>query len=205
MSPAPKIQASLKAQWTALMEQIPRAQKLLLISVGIATAAGAAGAAAVHKPWSAKRALLLSRQKTGQEKSALLSTLQRQAEHLERQKKNVLLQGGTSVLIGEVTRLASKAGLRIESVMPKTEVTFGPFTKLQIEVEATSNLQNLLGFLSGVERHEPLLKIDRMEVGEIPKQEAADSAEAGSAPGSVPSRDLQRMTFLISAFAQVTG
>lgn len=202
MSPAAKSPPSLKAQFSALSEHIPRSQKLLLITLGIAAVAGTLGAAAIQKPWLEQRRLLQNRQRQEQERSTLLSTLQRQAGQLEKQKKAVLLQSGTSILISEVTRIASRSGLRIESVMPKTEVDFGPFTKIQIEVEGTSNLQSLLSFLSDLGRHEPLLKVDRMEIEGILTEEPVRAGERGEESVALPSRDHQRITLLISAFSQ---
>jgi len=202
MSPAAKNVGSLKTQFSTLSEQIPRMQKLLIITLGIAVLTGAGGMAAIQKPWLEQRRLLLDRRKQEQEKSTLLSAIQRQAGQLEKQKKTVLLQGGTSILISEVSRLASKSSLQIESVMPKTEVNFGPFTQFQIEVEATSNLQGLLSFLSALERHEPLLKIDRLEAGEILSEETARPSEADGESAPLPSHERQRTTLLISAFSQ---
>ncbi len=202
MSPAAKNAGSLKTQFSALSEQIPRMQKLLIMTLGIAVLTGAGGMVAIQKPWLEQRRLLLDRRKQEQERSALLAAIQRQAGQLEKQKQTVLLQGGTSILISEVSRLASKSGLQIESVMPKAEVHFGPFTKFQIEVEATSNLQGLLNFLSALERHEPLLKVDRLEAGEMLSEETTRSLGAGGESAPLPAQERQGTTLLISAFSQ---
>ena len=197
MSPK-KSQALLKAQLSSWGEHIPRSQKLLFISIGIVVLTGTLGMIAIQGPWAEKRHRLLEEQQQEQDRSTLLLTIQRQAAQLEKQKKMALLQGGASILISEISRLANKAGIQIDSVVPKTEVNFGPFTKLQIEVEATANLQKLLNFLNSLAKHEPLLKVDRLEVGEIPLEES--SHEEVSTPP--PAKENQKTTLLISAFFQ---
>ncbi|MBI3615982.1 MAG: type 4a pilus biogenesis protein PilO [Candidatus Omnitrophica bacterium] len=201
MSPS-KARGLLKSHLSSMGEQIPRSQKLLLLTIGMIVATGTAGLVFIHAPWVERRLLLLEQEKQAEERLTLASTLHRQTAELERLKKAVLLQGGTPNLISEVSRLASKAGLQIESVAPRTELNLGSFTRFQIEVEATSNLLNLLNFLGTLEQHEPLLKVDRLEIGEIP---AGESSRSEGEMLLVPSGEYQKATLVISAFSKQGG
>jgi Tfp pilus assembly protein PilO len=124
------------------------------------------GIRGIQAPWQQQRQQLERRYKEEVQRSELLSTILSQGSQLKKQEGELLLQGGLSLLTGEVMRLASKAGLQVESVGPQPEVQIGPYTRFQIQLVASSNFTDLLGFLRFLEQEGTLLEVDRLEIGE---------------------------------------
>ena len=200
---APGALQNLFSSWS---EGVSLAQKLLILTLLFLLGTLLAGFFFIHTPWQQQRRLLMDQQQQEQDRSKLLTNLHLQSKQLEKQKEKLLTQGGVLVLISEVTRLAAKAGIRIDSVTPKTEATLGAFTKSQIQVEATSNLKNLLAFLHDLEQHEPLLRVDRLELGESlssgRKETAYPTWPQQEETSVLPDTDRQKTVLWISAFSQ---
>ena len=94
----------------------------------------------------------------------LLSEIGIQRQYLESQEKAVLLQGGASTLMGEVSRLATRMNMKVESIAPQPDISWGPYRRLQVRVVATASYSDLLRFARVLERHEVLFKLDQVEI-----------------------------------------
>ncbi len=186
-------------------EQVARPQKLLILTALVLAGTVLAGFLFIQAPWQQKRRLFLEDLQQEQERSQLLSSIHLQSKQLQRQKERLLLEGGTLVLISEVTRLAAQSKIQIDSVTPQPDMALGPFTQSQILVEARSRLPQLLQFLHEVEQHEPLMKVDRLEIGEAPASSRTGplqgpSQEEGTVSSAVPEE--QKTALRVSAFTR---
>lgn len=171
-----------------LLDRISRKQLFWAITAALLGVTGMVGAFGIYEPWQQERARLGREYKEQSSRSHLYLALGQKDVQLKKQGAAVLLEGGSSVLTREVSGLASQAGLQIESVVPESEESLGPYTRLQIRVVAISRFQDLLAFLRSLERYPSLLKVDRLEVGESETPTAAS--------------DRHRITLLISAFSR---
>ena len=200
----------LAAAWLArLEERVPRGRLLWIITAILLLGAIASGAAGVYGPWQQRKHQLELRFAEEQQRSELLSTIDLQNRQIKGQEEKILLQGGPTVLTREVTRVASKTNFQIESVAPRPDLSFGPYTRYQIQVVATAHYLDVLRFLQAIERQEPLLKVEHCEVG-TPLQETRPYGSYGRA-GSAPVQPIslegsrQKVTLLISTFSRRGG
>ncbi len=198
MSPA-KLQSSVQ-NWFSFLGDVPKNQWIWLITAGITLSMVAVGFLGIQRPWQQQRRALQAQYDQEQEKTKLLSSINSKSSQLDKRKELLLLKGGTPILVSEVTRLASKTSLGIDSVIPQPETNFGPFTRLQIDVEATATFPNLLDFLNSMEQHEPLLKIDRMELSKLDSENIVPRAGSDKMPAAGPDR--HKISLSISAFSK---
>lgn len=159
------------------------------------------GVTGIQKPWQARRYQLEQRHAEEQQRFDLLSAIRIQKAQLEKYEERALLEGGASVLTSEITRLASKAGVQIESLAPESEVPLGPYTRSQIRLSATSTFPDLLKFLRSLEDHNPLLKLDQLEMGESSETSTYRTA-ATEKEAHFQETDRQKARLLISAFSR---
>ncbi len=198
--------------WASKLTQIPPEKQLWIVSFLTLSAALGIGLFGIQSPFQQRRGELESQYGKEQRRSSVLSGLSAIKGQLDKLQSALLIQGGTPALTRQVTKLASTAGVQIDSVSPQPEMTFGPYSRVQIRLLATSTYAQLLAFLQLLEGHEPLLKIDQLEVGE-PVAPAAVSRPPGavtSPPATrpfpdterAPSSDRQSIRLLIGAFSQ---
>ena len=114
-----------------------------------------------------------------------------------------MMQGGTPFLTSEISRLASKFGLEIESVVPQPDLPVGPYLRSQIRVIANATFFDLLDFLRSLEKSEPLFKVDLLEIG----TPTAGGPGRGAEKEAIPSLHFlenprQRISMLISGFSR---
>ncbi len=180
---------------SGLIERIPRAQRLWFLTAVLLSLTAFIGFSAIYTPWQQNRQRLERDCADEEARANLLMTIHRQGTKLKQQEKKILMgTGGTSTLTGQVSRIASANGIHIESVIPQNEVPFGPYTKFQIQILATSSFQELVRFLQAVEKEQPVLQIDQVSIKNL-LQESQERAEAASA-------DRQKTELLISGFAK---
>ncbi len=180
---------------SGLIEQIPRAQRLLFLSILLCAVTAGVGFSAIYTPWQRQHQELEHRYSDEEQRANLLLTINRQGRQLKRQEKELLLEtGGTSDLTGEVSRIASKSGIHIESVIPQNEIFFDPYTKFQIQILAASSFPDLVGFLQMVEKEIPILQVDQVDIMSLAQQ-----SKNGMEP--IPP-DRQKTKLLISGFAK---
>ncbi|MBI1953787.1 MAG: hypothetical protein HYS41_06670 [Candidatus Omnitrophica bacterium] len=154
------------SQLGSLFLKIPPQKQVALVSTGIVLSTLALGWFAIQKPYESQKIQgeaqiqLESKRTEVISGSALLST------ELKKIRSTLVMEGGTPALTRRVTDLASQAGVEIDSVSPLAEASFGPYTRVQIRVVAASGYAQMMDFLRLLERHEPLLKIDELKVGE---------------------------------------
>ncbi len=192
---------------SGFLEKIPRSQQILLLSVLVMSLTVLVGITAIYTPWRERRHLLEGRYREEEQRTHLLSVLHQQEGQISKQEKTFLFTGGgTPALTREVTRLASKNGVAIESVIPQNEVPFGPYKKFQVRILATSTFPDLLNFIRALEKYRPLLKIDQLELGGGPQQKGNTLPrllEKTFLEGTTTAPlNQERAKLLISAFSQ---
>ncbi len=187
-------------QW---LERIPRKQMQWGMTAGIFLLAASVGLIGIQQPWQKRRQQMGRQLQEEGERSRLLSTFNQQGSELKTKEEQLLLVGGTSVLTSEISRLASQAGLQIESVVPQPESTWEGYGRSQIQVAATATFTDLMRFLRLLERHRPALKLDRVEIGEsFPTggRRSSPAGQEGPLPG-VGISGTQKIQLVISAFS----
>lgn len=187
--------------------QIPREKQVGIVSAGILLSALTLGWLAVQQPYEGRRSLLENRIQQESKRTAILSHLASISGELLKIRSALLIQGGTPALTRQVTQLASQAGVRIESVSPQPEMTFGPYTRVQVRVVGACAYAQWVAFLRLLERHEPLLKIDELEVGER-AQVLRRAKGASGQPSQPPAKEEENLPdqpsvqWVIGAFSQ---
>lgn len=158
--------SSILSQLTEVTAHISPAQRLGLMTVGLLIFAGLIGVFSVQIPWMEKRGWIEARYAKEQQRSDILLEIQRTQGRLRESERDLLLTGGAPALTSHVSDLASKWGIQIDSVTPQGEVSIGPYVSVQLEITATSSLENLVNFLRSLENHRPFLALDRLEIGQ---------------------------------------
>ncbi len=194
------------SSFSTALEQLPQPQRMVLLTIAVFLVTGIIGVTVIYTSWQHQRTQLQRQYQEEQQRADLLSAIRGQEERLtEKEKKLLLPTGGTSVLTGEVSRLASQNGIAIDSITPQSDIAFGPYTRFQIQVLATARFQDLFQFLSALEQERPLLKIDQVEIG-APTQQTQESYRGFNRPeeGNSPPKpdDRQKTKLLISAFSR---
>ncbi len=189
---------SILSQINEAKSQINRTQQLLLVTAGILIATVGIGVTVIHLPWQEKRQSLASRYSEEKERSELLRAIQRQKAELQDLEGKFLLQGGATVLAGQISKLATQSGLQIDSVTPQPEVVVEPYTRFQIEILAIGNLANVLRFLRAIEEHRPLLWVEQLDMGESP-METVSSFMTEDEKATAKMKDRQKVRFQIGA------
>lgn len=157
---------ALKGQLNEWAGQVSHAQRVLWISVGILALTLGIGIFAIQIPWQESRKRIAKLQHENTERSQVLLSLQRSHNALKKTEQQFLLEGGSPVLTSQVTRLAAEAGVKIDSVAPRSESPLEPYVKFQVEVSATAESSQLLAFLQKIESHRPLLGVEELEIGQ---------------------------------------
>ena len=194
---------SILSQISEAKSQITRTQRLWLITFGAVFLTLIIGVALIHIPWQERRQSLAARYSEEKERSELLLSIQRQQAELQNMESKFLLEGGATGLAGQISQLAAESKLQIESVTPQPEVLVEPYTRLQIEITATSNLSNVLHFLRAVEEHRPVLWVEQLDLGALSSEGSAPLNEKGEGTASVPGQERQKVQFLIGAVSRL--
>ena len=194
MSPPPKQESGSSIRLSQLLNRLSRKQRLGFISAGILLATLLIGLTQIYTPWQQRLAELQRQYRQEQERGEILLGIGHQRKTIQKQEEKILFQGGTPGLTGEISRLASDANFQIESVVPQPEASFGPYTKIQVAVSATSSFQDLLQFVRLLEDHTPILKIEHLELSQL-KTEATQDTK--------PSEPIERRSeLIISAYSR---
>lgn len=180
-----------------LGSETSRVQRLWILTGAMLLATAVIGMVAIQAPWQEKRRQMASQLDEEKRRSELLLALQRQRESDQKTEKELLLEGGAPVLTGVVSRLAAESGLAIESVIPYPDLAVPPYTQYQIEILATTHLDNLLRFLRAVESHRPFLLVNEMEIGD-----PFATASPGAAPTATETLEEQRVRIRIAAMGR---
>jgi len=171
---------------------INRTHQILIVTLGMGLLTLAIGILGIQLPWQEQRQRLEARYSEEKERSDLFLGLHKQRTELRKMEEKLLLEGGATVLAGQISQLAAQSGLQIESVTPEPEVLVEPYTRFQIEIMAAGNLANILKFLRAVENHRPLFWAEQMDIG-APSAEAASIAKL---------QDPQKVRFLVGTLAR---
>ena len=189
---------------SGMLERIPRVQRLALLIAVILVGSILGGILVVYTPWQQRRQELENQYSEELQRANILSTIKGQEEQLVQKEKTFLLEKGeTPALTSEVTRLAAITGVAIESVIPQNEVKIGSYIKLQIRVIATASFPDLIKLTYAIEKHQPFLKIDQLEVGDLSRIQGDDIYRRGANTllADAGFSNKQKIKFLISAFA----
>lgn len=177
--------------------QMPREKQVGMVSAGIVLSTLALGWLALQRPYEGRRARLENQIEQESKRTAVLSSLASLSGELRKIQSSLLIQGGTPALTRQITQLASQAGVRIESVLPQPEMTFGPYTRVQVRVVAASTYAQLTAFLQLLERHEPPLHLDELEAGERAPVMRREPSKPQEGPSDQPPVQL-----VVGAFSQ---
>ncbi|MBI3318347.1 MAG: type 4a pilus biogenesis protein PilO [Candidatus Omnitrophica bacterium] len=165
------------------------------------------GLTMIQGPSQEKQSALQQKIKEEEERSSLLLSIHSQKGEIKRQEKRLVLEGSTADLTSAVSRLASKSGVQIESVSPQPEIDLGGYTRIQVQLTATAAFSDIVGFIHAIEQHEPLLKVEQLQVawlkpagGSAPASEAYPSKAKGPPP--LPETGRQKAVLLLSAFSR---
>ena len=201
----PSAGGPLLSQFSEMGSQVSHAQQLAIFTAAMLLGTAVTGMLLIQFPWQERRRQMGTDLDVEKQRAELLLSIQRQKESMDKEEKEALLEGGTPVLTGTISRLAAEAQLAVESVSPKSDQTISPYTQVQIEVTATARLENLLRFLRSVENHRPLLTLNEIEIGDNPAAGAwaVPYGTEQETPLSGEPQD-QRVKMLISAL-QRTG
>ena len=186
-----------------MLERIPRVQRVMLLVFLVLVGTVLVGVSMIYTPWQQKRAEMERLYGEELQRANIISTIKNQEEQLANREKFFLLESGeTSVLTSEITRIASKTGVAIESVVPQNDARIGSYTKLQIRVVGAAVFSDLLRFIYALEKHEPVLKIDQLEIGDVPHLQSDEVYRRpdASQASTTRSTDRQKVKLLISAF-----
>ncbi len=189
---------------SGMLERIPRVQRLALLIAIILVGSILGGILVIYTPWQQRRQALENQYSEEIQRANILSTIKGQEEQLAQKEKTFLLaKGETPALTSEVTRLAAITGVAIESVIPQNEVKIGSYIKFQIRVIATASFLDLIKLTYAIEKHQPFLKIDQLEVGDLSKIRGDDIYRRGADTQLADAKfsNKQTIRFLISAFA----
>lgn len=148
-----------------LGSRMGQTQRLWILTAVMLLATGVVGMITIQGPWQENRRRLGAQMEEEKQRSELLLSLQRQKGSLQKAEEELLMEGGTPALTGEVSRLATESHLAVESVVPQTDLVIPPYMQFQIEIVATARLENLLNFLRSIESHRPLMTLNEMEIG----------------------------------------
>ena len=152
----------LPPQLSSIGEKLRGVQWKWLVTAGVILLALAIGITQIQGPWQQRRAQLQSRYAEEWQRGKLTLSLHAQGNRLVKQEQTILFPGEARDLTGEVTRLASEAGLQVDSVIPQTAGWVGPYKRSQIQVAGTTTFVGLLKFLRAVEKHDPLLRAEQV-------------------------------------------
>lgn len=169
MSPPPKSAASISQQFGDLFEQIPPPQRIWLLTGGMVVLTLFLGLTFIQGPWSAKRRRLAHEIQQERQRSELLMELRTLQKDLSQTHEALILRGGATELTRMATDLAAQTGLEIESVNPQPPTLHDRYKKLQIRLVARAGYPELVAYLRAVETHRPLLKINELEMEQMPE------------------------------------
>lgn len=137
----------------------------------------AIGMGTIQGPWQQRRRQLQARYEEEWRRQELLVALHTEGNRIVQQEKTVLLQVEAPVFTSEVTRLAAEAGLQIDSVVPQTNSSLGPYKRSQIQVVSTTRFSSLLKFLRSLEQHSPFFRVERLDLTRGPGSSNQHEAE----------------------------
>ncbi|MCM8811816.1 MAG: type II secretion system protein M [Candidatus Omnitrophica bacterium] len=164
------------------------------------------GISTIYTPWMTRRQELERQYSEELQRGSVIANIKNIEEQLAQQEKKLILKDGdTPLLTREITRMASRAGVEVISVLPQNELRIGNYVKLQIRLDAAAGYADLVRLIHAIERYEPILQIDQLEMGNPPQMTQSDvyrrvdtsatsiQVEAG--------QGRQKIKLLISAFA----
>lgn len=199
----------LPEQLQEIRSKISPQQTLWILSAGVLLLTFLAGVLLIQNPWQEKQRQLGSLSAEEEQRGSLLLSIANQGRTLQMIEQGRMLVGGSPVLTSHIARIAKETGVEIESVTPQPETALPPYIKFQIEVGASSKLQNLIRFLHALEKNRPLLVADEIE---IQNPESSASKAMGAFGSSSPpkrsvqiSKETRRVRLLISSYNRKTN
>ena len=152
----------------SLGDRISRTQKLLAMTTSILLGTLGIAFFGIYQSWQQNRLQLEKQYGLERNRMELLSKINDNRQHLEKLEARLLLTEGD--VTDKISRLADKSGIQIELITPQPDVSLGLYSESQLQVIATATFPDLLQFLRSLEQHDPLLKIDQLEIGEPTSQ-----------------------------------
>lgn len=168
MSPLPAgpSAANLQIQLSQLKGRFSPRQWIWLLSGLLLLGTLGIGWIGIQIPWQTKRWQLEQEYQQEVQRSKFISEILRTQQDLKALEASFLFPGGPPALTQEISSIATRSGIKIESILPKPTVHWGPYRQLQIELAGAASFESLILFLHNVERHEPFLHIDHLEIGD---------------------------------------
>lgn len=198
----PESLESLKSQLGEIKKRIPAKQLIWLITAATLLCTFSIGMTAIQGPWQAKRRRLDKQIREERQRSDLLSSILQLEKTIQKKSKGIFFSGGTPALTARISRLAMESGVKIDSVLPLPDRSFGRYVNHQIKVVATSSFQNLVSFLHTLEVHKPLFRVDSLDIVQ-PGPGSPRSSGVNMPPSLLPKFNAareQRVTLRISVF-----
>lgn len=198
----PESLKSLRIRFAEIKKRIPAKQLIWLITAATLLCTFSIGMTAIQGPWQEKRRRLDKQILEERQRLGLLSSILQLEKAIQKKSKGIFFSGGTPALTARISRLAVESGVKIDSVLPQPDRSFGRYVNHQIQVVATSSFQNLLSFLHTLEVHKPLFRVDSLDIVQ-PGQGSQMRSVVNALPGFLPkfkaARE-QRVTLRISVF-----
>ena len=119
----------------------------------------------IVKPAQARRKLAQAALAEERQKSELVRQIQAQLDRMEAWQHRLLSGGQTTEwLVGEATRLANEAGVRVSSINPQAVTRFEGAAKFAVSLEVESGYHNLGQFLGAIESASQIIQVERLQM-----------------------------------------
>ena len=111
--------------------------------------------------------------KEAHEEQSLRTHVASSLQALEERQRRLAPKPDRSLLLQVADRLAQEAGIEITSISPEPHGEWGDFTRVAVSLEFTATFHELGHFLSGVERAEPSIRIEHLDLSPVRRSEGA--------------------------------
>ncbi|MBU0759992.1 MAG: type 4a pilus biogenesis protein PilO [Candidatus Omnitrophica bacterium] len=149
------------------MEKKPalKVNKIIVLSAAIGVVTIIIAMAFVIIPFINKDKMLKSEIMSGREKNVLIGKIRALGRHLKVYEKRIPEPGrGVSWLLGEVSDMAAKERIEVNSTKPGAPEDRGLYVKLYVVMDTVSTYSQLGRFISKVESYEKFLRVEQITV-----------------------------------------
>lgn len=153
-------------------------KKILFISAAVALLAVFIGVAFIYGPFISRKVGLRNRIIEERKRNLYLAQIKILKEHVNLYEERLPEQKSLSLLLDEVSRLASESGLEIISIKPEPPEDKGRFIKFSIRLKADLTYHRLGSFLSKFESSKKFIKIENIQLRRV---EEAQEEKMGKA------------------------
>ena len=131
-----------------ILDRVPKVQRMLILGTLVLIGTGLIGVSLIYTPWQQRRLELAKQLDEEQQRANVILAMKGHEEQLAEKEKSFLLEPGeTPVLTSAITRLASKTGVAVESVVPQNELRIGGGSYAQDPAKEFEGINNFLASL----------------------------------------------------------